>query len=347
MKNIAVVQTAFLGDLLLSIPLLKWLRRFAPEAKIHLIVRKGLGQLFADLGLADYFYEVDKSKKFKATHRLPQCDLVLCPHKSFTSARQVLRIKSPLKIGYRSFWNGFVFHRRPTWPGALPDALRTLSLLAEVDGDLKSLISEYYKNNYDINQLRPAPEWASMELTDSSKNIIKLHSLRDWTPEKAAIVLAPGSVWATKRWTIEGYAELARHLCDRGYEVVITGSPQEAEMGRQIESQAKVVNLCGRLSLAQTLWIMGEARAVVSNDSGAMHMASAMGTPTVAIFGPTVLRFGYQPWQSKARVLERADLECRPCSPHGTHKCPLGHHNCMKWISAQEVEAAVLELIGS
>src|SRR5690606_25602639 len=130
-------------------------------------------------------------------------------------------------------------------------------------------------------------------------------------------------------------------------QVILTGSPAESAIGNEIESQAQVLNLCGELSLPQTMWLMGKARAVVSNDSGAMHMAAAMGTPNVAIFGPTVLRFGYQPWQSKARVLERTDLDCRPCSPHGTAKCPLGHHHCMKWISAQEVEDVVLELMGS
>lgn len=349
MKNIAVVQTAFLGDLLLSIPLLKRLRKFAPDADVHLIARKGLGGLFVELGLADQFYEVDKSKKFfKATHSLPPCDLVLSPHRSLTSARQVARIPSPMKVGYKTIWNGLVFHRRVTWPKELPEALRTLSLLSVVDDELRGLIEEYERREFDINSLRPVPEWASMALDAPARERLEAHRPQNITlGADPIVVLAPGSVWATKRWRVEGYIELAKRLSGRGLQVILTGSPAEVEIGERIAAETRALNLCGQLSLAQTLWLMAQAQAVVSNDSGAMHMAAAMATPSVAIFGPTVLRFGFQPWQNRAKVLERTDLNCRPCSPHGTAKCPLGHHNCMKWITAQEVEGAVLEVMGS
>ena len=83
---------------------------------------------------------------------------------------------------------------------------------------------------------------------------------------------------------------------------------------------------------------------MVSGDTGVMHMATGVGTPVVALFGPTVQAFGFFPYLSRAVVLER-EMNCRPCSAMGTERCPLGHHRCLDDILPDQVAAAVRELV--
>jgi heptosyltransferase-2 len=103
------------------------------------------------------------------------------------------------------------------------------------------------------------------------------------------------------------------------------------------------VNVAGTLSLQQTGALLARARVVVSGDSGVMHMATGVGTPVVALFGPTVRQFGFFPYRGRAEVLERP-LDCRPCSVMGGARCPMGHHRCLKDITPDEVVRATERL---
>jgi len=90
--------------------------------------------------------------------------------------------------------------------------------------------------------------------------------------------------------------------------------------------------------------LIGRARLLVTNDSAPLHLATAMGTPVVAVFGPTVTEFGFGPLRSGDVALGVEGLECRPCSPHGPPACPLGHHRCMRELTVSAVLAAIEEL---
>jgi heptosyltransferase-2 len=102
-----------------------------------------------------------------------------------------------------------------------------------------------------------------------------------------------------------------------------------------------IPNLAGRTNPPQLTALLARSRALVTNDSGPAHVASAVGTPVVAVFGPTVPAFGYTPFDERNRIVELAGLACRPCSSHGPQVCPLGHHRCMREIGPAEVVAAL------
>jgi heptosyltransferase-2 len=104
------------------------------------------------------------------------------------------------------------------------------------------------------------------------------------------------------------------------------------------------VSAAGEFSLQETGALLARARVVVSGDTGVMHMATGVGAPLVALFGPTVEQFGFFPYRAPAVVLQR-DLECRPCSATGTATCPLGHHRCLTDVAPAEVAAAVARLV--
>ncbi|HJS47025.1 MAG TPA: glycosyltransferase family 9 protein, partial [Gemmatimonadales bacterium] len=96
----------------------------------------------------------------------------------------------------------------------------------------------------------------------------------------------------------------------------------------------------GEASLQGTGALLAAAAAAAAGDTGVMHMATAVGTPVVALFGPTVRQFGFFPYRARALVLER-ELSCRPCTFHGSARCPLGHHRCLRDISPEEVARGV------
>jgi len=136
--------------------------------------------------------------------------------------------------------------------------------------------------------------------------------------------LGPGAAHATKRWPIAHWAALGERLGAAGYRTVVVGGPEDRGLAQQL--------------------VAGGARVVVSGDTGIMHMATGVGTPVVALFGPTVAQFGFFPYVAPSVVLER-ELDCRPCSATGTAACPLGHHRCLADITPADVAAAVDRLV--
>ena len=168
--------------------------------------------------------------------------------------------------------------------------------------------------------------------------------LREHGVSGAFVALAPGSVWATKRWPY--YAELAQRISTRVPVVVIGGKDDQAhaEAISSVVPPDRFVSAVGRLSLLASAELIGRARALVSNDSSPTHMASAMGTPTVTIFGPTVPDFGFGPLALRSVTLGHAGLDCRPCDRHGPQRCPLGHWRCMRELGVDDMEKLVLQL---
>lgn len=162
--------------------------------------------------------------------------------------------------------------------------------------------------------------------------------LREHGTSGPFIALAPGSVWGTKRWPY--YAELAQRLAQR-MTVAVVGGPDDAPQAEAIAAVVppdRLVTAVGQLSLLGSAELIGRARALVTNDSSPLHMASAMGTPTVAIFGPTVPEFGFGPLAPRSAVVGHRELDCRPCDRHGPRQCPLGHWRCMRELGVDDVE---------
>ena len=160
------------------------------------------------------------------------------------------------------------------------------------------------------------------------------------------IALAPGSVWATKRWP--QYARLAHELRQAG-RIVVVGASADHVLAEEIMSatEGRAIDATGRLSLLASAELIGRASLLVSNDSLPLHLASAMNTPTIAIFGPTVPAFGFGPLAEHSVVVGMDSLACRPCDRHGPRRCPLGHWRCMREIMAEDVAALARERLSS
>lgn len=354
-SKILVFQTAFLGDLLLCIPLIKRIKNKFPDNEIHLVCRSGCGQIFIETGLVDKVFEVNKSNKIQykeviASLKKETYESIFCPHYSVRSNLIVKSLKAKNKIGFSNWWNFIVFNTRVKRNLKLPDALRQLQLISHLDAQVDERIHNYLKerakfDKIDLSSLSHrilVPEVASMSLKDKLQKHPRYNEILKKFPQtKSSVFMAPGSVWNTKKWTDTSYRELTQKF----NKVSLIGSPQEKELCSQIaRGLPHAENLAGIPSLFELFVLLTQAKLLVCNDSGSMHMGSVAETPTVAIFGPTVLEIGYQPWQNKALVVENKNLDCRPCGLHGPQKCPLGHHNCMKTISSDQVYKATTQL---
>jgi heptosyltransferase II len=352
-KKILLIQTAFLGDLLLSVPLLKHLKTLFPDSEISLVCRKGFGSLFQDLQLVEKTYEIQKKNKASYQEALEQLqsidfDLLLSPHESFTTAIFTRPIRAKMKIGFRKWWNFFFFDKRIKKNLSLPDAIRQMSLLTEQDPLLNENIQQFQKQEVEWRSqgekmLSPVPKWASpvVGVADRWTELQEKFQL----PSRA-ICLFPGSVWKTKQWTEEGFLELGQKLYEQGHSLLIMGGPGEEELSDRIAAVIPgAISLAGRTSQLETLQILAKADLVVTNDSAGQHLAALVAAPTVSVFGPTVLEFGYRPWNSSAVIVERKGLSCRPCGKHGHNKCPIGTHECMKKITSTEVLQACQEFL--
>jgi heptosyltransferase II len=178
-------------------------------------------------------------------------------------------------------------------------------------------------------------------------------------PGTSLLALAPGSVWATKRWP--SFAALASALVQpmgdgsrsSDERVVVLGAASDAPLAAEIAKAVAaiggpaVIDATGKLSLLGSAAMLSRCRVLVTNDSAPLHLASAMNTPTVALFGPTVPGMGFGPLAEQQVVLGRKELSCRPCHAHGPQQCPLGHWKCMRDLAPEDVAHAVLELAPS
>lgn len=334
--RVLVVQTAFLGDLVLTQPLVEELARALAPAPVDLLVRapfapiargfRGVAEVLpfdkrgADRGVSGFLRQ-------RAALRARGYAVSVTPHRSFRTGLLLRAAGIPRRVGFAgSPGAAFLTDRVATPPGAYPERLRGL-LLAVGAG--------------------PGPDDPALDVDPAVADALAAKLRAAGVGDDASVVaLNPGSVWATKRWLPEGFAEVCRALSARGFTPVLVGGRDDAPVTAEVArlAGAGTVDFAAKTSLPELAALARRARVFVSNDSGPMHIAAAVGTPVVAIFGPTTPALGFAPRIRASEIVERA-LECRPCHKHGPKVCPLGHFRCMREIGAGEVLSAAERLV--
>lgn len=194
--------------------------------------------------------------------------------------------------------------------------------------------------------------WRSLSLDLFIPNEVRATGERNWPFKdgKPVIAIAPGAGRNTKKWPAGKFVELIHGLHQKiPCNILLLGADHDSTTCEEIamNSNLPVVNWCGKTPLLETADAIKRADLVVTHDTGLMHMAAAVQSTTLAIFGPTVKEFGFFPYQVKHKVIENNGLKCRPCSYHGTASCPKGHFKCMVEIEPGRVVNAALELLST
>ena len=335
MASSLVIQTSFLGDTVLTTPLLVQLAR---RGEVDVLTTPASAALLAnhpsvrtivvydkrgvDRGLAGFW-------RLAQRLRAARYEVAFLAQGSLRSAALAVVAGIPSRVGFDTSAGRWLYTKRVAHRDDLHHAARLLRL-ARPNGRPAA-----------TDELRP-----SLHPGDDERSAVNaLLARHGVAPGEPLIALAPGSVWATKRWPY--YAQLAA-LLERHGRVAIVGGADDAELARAIVAAApRAIDATGHLSLLASAELIGRAAALVTNDSAPMHLASAMGTPTVSIFGPTVPAFGFGPLAPTSIVVGHDGLTCRPCDRHGPQRCPLGHFRCMRELDADMVAEQVRSLLPS
>jgi heptosyltransferase-2 len=321
-----VIQTAFLGDVVLTTPLLSALAgRHGP---VDVVTTPAAASLLESHPAVRSVIRYDKhgaDKGLRGIKRLSSelqargYSVVYLPHRSVRSAALALLSGARQRIGFAGSAAAVTYTRRVPAARTGHEVERLLAL-AGTTGD-------------------PPPVSLRLTAEDRAAADGWLESHR---VPPGFVALAPGSIWGTKRWPY--YAELAARL-DRP--CVIVGGSDDSTLAEAIVTNApdRVFSATGALSLRASAALIGRAAVLVTNDSAPLHLATAVGTPVVALFGPTIPAFGFGPRGAHDEALGLSALPCRPCSRHGPETCPLGHHRCMRDLSVDTVSAAVTAVL--
>ena len=331
-EKILVIQTAFLGDLILSTTLFKKIKLKHPDSHITLIVNKGTEQILSNNPNIDTILPVDKKQTFKNPLKfikflfeLQKENFSICysPHFSHRSSLISFFSGAKIRIGYKE--SGFGFLHTKTYPRPLRGVHEVQKLLQLVDS---------------VGLERPEI-FLNKEVNGEIKS--KMEDVSEF------IVVAPSSIWETKRMPIEKFIELVRQILENTpYTPVIIGSKNDKYLSDQIVNVhgSKVVDMTGRTNLMELSYIISRAKCVISNDSSPIHIASAFNIPTLAIFGATITDFGYTPL-SERHTISEVSLECRPCGIHGGNICPKQHFRCMMDQNIEEIFLKLKDLLHS
>ncbi len=326
-----VVQTAFLGDVVLTLPLCSAIKRADPDAHVTVVTTPAASGVVERCTYVDNVVVFDKRARHRTSsarktlaRNLHASDAtVLVLHKSFRTMMFVRDMRAQRVVTYADAWTKWIADVKVPYPTAAHDAQRHLALLTAVTHqpvDVSTLLPLGITSEYDEQQ-------AAAHIPAGNAPLV---------------VLAPGSVWPTKQWPLTSFRELADRLVLRGMRVVVIG---DASTHGAISETLMRRDASGQTTLPEAAAIIAQANVVVSNDSAPVHLASMCQTPTVAIFGPTIPEFGFGPLGPNGRVVQRSDLACRPCSAHGAAVCPLGTHACMTHLSVDAVESAINDLL--
>ncbi len=330
--NILLVRFSAMGDTLLMTPLIRALRTRHPEARITLVTKEAFAPLFRHnpritevIGWQPASPLAELGRRLRGesfTHRL---DL----HGSLRS--RALR----WQIGGR--WTTYPKHR----------AARAMLIRAKRDvyRDRRPVAERYFDA---ARELDVSPDSGSLEVFLSRSTLEaaeRFLTRRGLGVRRQLIALAPGASSFTKRWPTHHWIALVRRLVEAGNDVIVAGGAAEIEVARALAEAGgeAAASAAGEFDPAGTAAVLKRARALVAGDTGAMHLATAVGTPVAALFGPTVEAFGFFPYHAKATVLQR-ELACRPCSAQGGPACPLKHHRCLQDLQPADVLEALRKL---
>ena len=336
-KNALVLQTSFLGDSLLTLPLLRRLKESLPGARVSVLTLPKNADVFRNNPWVDEVLLDDKRGehggllgpwKMAAELRKRGFDLAVIPHRSFRSALVAWLAGIPRRVGFAASAGRFLLTDAVPFAWLTHDLERNLALARPLGGESKASAGE---GRY----VAPPPASAALAARLAEAGI---------SPGARLAGVHPGAAWATKRWLPERFAELCRRLKAEGLTPVLVGGPGDAALGGEIAGASGAVNLVGKTDLEELKSLMGRLSLFVTNDSGPMHLAAAAGVPVVAIFGATTRELGFFPYGSGHRVVE-APLACRPCGLHGAKSCPEGHFLCMRLLSVDAVHRACREAL--
>lgn len=331
--RILIIHTAFIGDIVLSTPLIKKIKDTYPDSDITYVTTPSGEAILKNNPHLNNIIVYDKRGEHKGISgvwqlgkrlRYENFNMVITPHRYLRSSILSWLSRSPIRKGYDLASGSCLFTEKIKYDRTKHEVEKLLSFVAPEN-----------KKRYEI-ELYPG-EKEKMK----GDNLWKENLLED----KKVVVLAPGSKWFTKQWPVEYFNKLAENLKKlSNIRLIVVGGKDEINL---LIEKENIIDMRGKTSLLELADILSRADVVVTNDSSPIHIASAFKKPRIfALFGPTIEKFGFFPWSLNSKVFQVDGLKCRPCGIHGGKSCPEKHFKCMRDILPEEVFNEIKEYLG-
>lgn len=318
--NILVIQTAFLGDAILTLPMIQELKKKNSECKLDVLAIPSTQGIFSSSPYVDDVIVIDKRVKQKSIRglnnfikelRKKSYSKIYSPHRSLRSAYITIRLGVKETYGFDNSSLKYAYKNVVKYKRTDHEVQRNLELIGENTED----------KSWKISPEIIIDETGKKKVADFlSSNII----------DAEFIAVAPGSVWETKRYPKEYFSEVIKILVAKNEKVVLIGGESDKLICDEIAYNLndKVINLAGEFSVTETIHLLRKAKLLITNDSAPTHMGMCADIPVLTIFCSTVPGFGFYPYNNKSRYLSYDNLDCKPCGIHGYRVCPVKSFDC-------------------
>ena len=327
-KKILVIQTAFPGDAVLTLPLIQELKRKNPEYLIDVLCVPATVEIFSASPYVNTVISMDKSgeqksfiaflkfvNKLKSNHY----EIIYSPHRSLRSALIVLNLSAKESYGFDNSSLKFVFKNIVNYEHTSHEVKRNLNLL---------------KDDYENNK------WAIIpDLVINVESVRKVQKFISDNQLKKFITIAPGSVWETKKYPIEYFEKIIDHFNNSGYQIVLIGGPADINLCKNLEqnSSSNLFVTAGEFSFIDSIELLKKSSLLICNDSAPTHLGVCADVSVLTIYCSTTPDFGFYPYNSRSSYISYDNLFCKPCGVHGFNKCPLDTFNCAKLLIPEMV----------
>ena len=335
-EKFLIIQTAFIGDAILTLPMIQVLKEKFPNTKIDIVAIHSTQEIFSASPSVNEVYILDKHNKHKSLFatirfafnlRKKNYAKIISPHRSLRSSILVLIAAAKESIGYKKSALSLIYKIRKDYCSDCHEVERNLLL---IDADIS-------KGKWKIQ-----PE---LLIRDETKT--KIAKILAGFENRKFAAIAPGSVWETKKYPKEYFAEIVKLLSGIGVLSILIGGKEDENLCGEIASLSGIdcLSLSGQLSILESTELLKHCKVLISNDSAPTHMGMIADIPTVTIFCSTVPGFGFFPYNKKSVSVSYDELDCKPCGIHGHKVCPTGTFDCAKKLRPTDVFEKIKLLI--
>lgn len=341
--KILIIQTAFLGDVILALPMVQTIKNVYPKAGIDFLCIPSTKNVLENNPMLRNVIVYDKHNSGKKglhdiIHKIRnnKYGMVLCPHRSFRSALITYLSGAKTRIGFDRNSASYLLTHKVRYEKNSHEIERDISLIKAIPGI--SITKEQIELKPKLYPSKDDIDAAGLVLNNSPSTLLRTGNY---------ITFSPCSKWFTKQLTLQKTIDVVKELISSGISVALIGGKEDSGFCSEVEIGVKsdnLLNYCGKLTPLQSYWVISKAGVHITVDCAAAHLAAASETPIVQIYGSTVPGFGFYPLTSKNIIIENINLDCHPCTDHGRTECPLKHFKCIEDLSPKDIARSVMDL---
>lgn len=325
-EKILIIQTAFPGDAILTLPMIQYLKKKFTSSEIHIVAIPSTAEIFKASPYVNKIYVYDKRKnqrsilslfRFASELKREKYSRLYSPHRSLRTTILVYLSKAEKTFGFDTSSLSFLYKTKIKYEPGIHEVERNLRLIG-------------FEENNSSWKIKP-------EISVDKTIIEKIDSLTQNLKANKIIAVAPGSVWQTKKYPAEYFKKIIEYLISKNYYVVLIGGKEDSDLCDSLANKNFAESFAGKLSIIESIELIKRCSLLICNDSAPTHMGMIADIPTLTIYCSTIPGFGFYPYNLKSSFVSYDDLTCKPCGIHGHNKCPINTFDCGFKLLPEEI----------